>query len=178
MRFSRTHSSTIHVYSDFPGRLPRRGDSLRPELPARYRPSADPKVEFVRSEVGIYIDRRTNALTLFPSIVAVHGLNPTNNSNHAEATWTAKEKLWLRDFLPVALPNARILLFGYNANVAFETSTAGVVEHAINLLNRLNMKRKGVSPDRPIIFIAHSLGGILVKRVQFDYYSHSISVFH
>ncbi|KAF4626531.1 hypothetical protein G7Y89_g11628 [Cudoniella acicularis] len=101
-------------------------------------------------------------------IVAVHGLNPTNNSSHAEATWTAKEKLWLKDFLPITIPNARILLFGYNANVAFETSTAGVVEHAINLLNRLNMKRKGVPPDRPIIFIAHSLGGILVKRALIE----------
>jgi hypothetical protein len=50
--------------------------------------------------------------------------------------------MWLRDFLPKKLPTARILLFGYNANVAFQTSTAGVREQAENLLNRLKGKRK------------------------------------
>jgi hypothetical protein len=69
----------------------------------------------------------------------------------------------LKDFLPSQLPNARILLFGYNSNVAFETSIAGVREQAVNLLNRLASKREDVE-ERPIIFVAHSLGGIVVKR--------------
>lgn len=98
------------------------------------------------------------------SIVAVHGLNPTNKASHAELTWTAGGKLWLRDFLPKRLPKARVLLFGYNSNVAFETSTAGVLEQAENLLNLLDLHRKA-DENRPIIFVAHSLGGIVVKRV-------------
>ncbi|KAH6683908.1 hypothetical protein B0J14DRAFT_571676 [Halenospora varia] len=96
-------------------------------------------------------------------IVAVHGLNPTNKASHAELTWTAGGKLWLRDFLPKRLPRARVLLFGYNSNVAFETSTAGVLEQAENLLNLLDLHRKA-DENRPIIFVAHSLGGIVVKR--------------
>jgi hypothetical protein len=60
----------------------------------------------------------------------------------AKKTWTAPNgKMWLKDFLPQDLPRARILLFGYNANVAFETSVAGVREQAENLLNRVHMKR-------------------------------------
>jgi hypothetical protein len=98
------------------------------------------------------------------SIVAVHGLNPANKASHAELTWTAGGKLWLRDFLPKRLPKARVLLFGYNSNVAFETSTAGVWEQAENLLNLLDLHRKE-DKNRPIIFLAHSLGGIVVKRV-------------
>lgn len=54
-------------------------------------------------------------------------------------------------------------MFGYNANVAFETSIAGVREQAINLLNRIASKR-GEAEERPIVFVAHSLGGIVVKR--------------
>lgn len=93
----------------------------------------------------------------------MHGLNPINTEFHAEETWTVKEKLWLKDFLPLKLPSARVLLFGYNANVAFETSTAGVREQAINLLNRIASKREDAE-ERPIVFIAHGLGGIVVKR--------------
>ncbi|SLM39233.1 WD40/YVTN repeat-like-containing domain, partial [Lasallia pustulata] len=96
-------------------------------------------------------------------IIAVHGLNPTNTEFHAEATWTVEDKLWLRDFLPSQLPSARVLLFGYNANVAFETSIAGVREQAINLLNRIASKREEAE-EKPIVFVAHSLGGIVVKR--------------
>jgi len=77
--------------------------------------------------------------------------------------------MWLKDFLPQEVPTARVMLFGYNANVAFETSTAGVLEQAHNLLNRLYLKRRqGTAKHRPIIFIAHSLGGIVVKRVRFS----------
>lgn len=54
----------------------------------------------------------------------------------------AGDKLWLRDFFPHISPKARIMLFGYNANVAFETSAAGIREQAENLLNWLKIERK------------------------------------
>ena len=87
------------------------------------------------------------------SLVAIHGLNPVNKEFHAEQTWTLGDKLWLRDFLPSKVPRARVLLFGYNSNVAFETSTAGVVEQAENLLNRLKFKRtvRAISKFVPVI---------------------------
>ncbi|KAL8403380.1 hypothetical protein RB594_008580 [Gaeumannomyces avenae] len=96
-------------------------------------------------------------------IVAVHGLNPLNKTSHAEATWTVGDKLWLRDFLPERVPRARVLIFGYNANVVFNLATAGVGEQAENLLNQLAERRMD-NPDRPLIFVCHSLGGIIVKR--------------
>ncbi|KAI1085805.1 hypothetical protein F5B20DRAFT_519816 [Whalleya microplaca] len=96
-------------------------------------------------------------------IIAVHGLNPLDRQSHAAATWTAGERLWLKDFLPKQAPGARILLFGYNANVAFQTASAGVREQAENLLNQLEKARSG-DPGRPLIFICHSLGGIIAKR--------------
>jgi hypothetical protein len=51
--------------------------------------------------------------------------------------------MWLRDegFLRAAMPYARVLLFGYNSNVAFKSSTAGVREQAENLLNMLEEAR-------------------------------------
>ncbi|OAL29393.1 hypothetical protein AYO22_02287 [Fonsecaea multimorphosa] len=102
-------------------------------------------------------------------IVAVHGLNPINVEDHASKTWTAPNgTFWLKDFLPKALEErgirARVLVFGYNSNVVFQTSAAGVREQAANLLSRLSAERAKIDPPhRPIIFLAHSLGGIVVK---------------
>ncbi|KAI1462435.1 hypothetical protein F4805DRAFT_410628 [Annulohypoxylon moriforme] len=122
-------------------------------------------VKWERTDKGSrnFMDVLVDPLNPTIDIVAVHGLNPLNNESHAEATWTIEDKLWLRDFLPKKAPNARILLFGYNANVAFRTAAAGVREQAENLLNQLDLHRVG-DPSRPIIFICHSLGGIIVKR--------------
>lgn len=50
--------------------------------------------------------------------------------------------MWLENFLPRKLPNARILPFGYNSMMGPKASTAGVSEQAENLLNRLHIKRK------------------------------------
>jgi len=75
--------------------------------------------------------------------------------------------MWLKDFLPEQLPQARILLFGYNANAVFNSFTAGVTENAGSLLNWLKLRR-GDCQTRPIIFIAHGLGGIIVKKALID----------
>ncbi|KAK2616030.1 hypothetical protein N8I77_002749 [Diaporthe amygdali] len=53
----------------------------------------------------------------------VHGLNPRGKSvkNHAWDTWRkpdgASGKLWMRDDLPMSLPDARILLYEYDSRV-------------------------------------------------------------
>jgi hypothetical protein len=82
-------------------------------------------------------------------IVAVHGLSPFKNTSNAVSTWTSDNgKMWLQDegFLPTQIPNARIMLFGYNSNVAFTSSNAGLAEQAKNLLYLLDIDR-GVGAD-------------------------------
>ncbi|KAF4448228.1 hypothetical protein F53441_8335 [Fusarium austroafricanum] len=78
-------------------------------------------------------------------VVAVHGLNFKNSDEHALKTWTKGGKLWLRDFLPDKLSSpARILLFAYNSSPAMRATAMKLTDHANNLLQWLNLKRKAL----------------------------------
>ena len=81
-------------------------------------------------------------------------------------TWQHAETraYWLRDFVPADIENTRIMAYGYKSAVAFSKSTAGVEEFARDLLERLKTIRH--DDDRPIIFICHSMGGLVVKKVH------------
>lgn len=96
-------------------------------------------------------------------VVLLHGL-----TGDRERTWTSPRthKLWARDFLPSDLPETRVLTFGYDAYLTRLGLIAKnhIREHAAVLLSSLSGLRQ--SPDtnkRPIIFVAHSLGGLLCK---------------
>lgn len=72
---------------------------------------------------------------------------------------------WPKDLLPVGLPRARILTWGYDSMVTKGFKSAdksSLFAHAKNFLFALG--RVAVR-SRPIILIAHSLGGIVVKEV-------------
>ncbi|PVH87778.1 hypothetical protein DL98DRAFT_509341 [Cadophora sp. DSE1049] len=100
-------------------------------------------------------------------IVFVHGLNPKGTASHARDTWTAelngKKVFWPKELLPTSAPNVRVMLLAYNSNIAWNASIAGVREHATTVMNLLILKREE-SPNRPIIFICHSLGGLVMKQ--------------
>ena len=69
-------------------------------------------------------------------------------------TWTAGDKLWLRDFLPEQLPSARIFSYGYDSRVALSQSIAGVDDYARTLLDYLELVRMDTAAKaRPILFI-------------------------
>ncbi|KAK1487859.1 ankyrin repeat protein [Colletotrichum cuscutae] len=97
-------------------------------------------------------------------IVAIHGLN-----GHREETWTDSETglQWLSDpsCLPKDMPTARVLTFGYNSKTYFSRSGSDIPGFASDLLWALKTQRTSEEEQqRPIVFICHSLGGLIFKQ--------------
>ncbi|PWI64506.1 hypothetical protein PCL_09587 [Purpureocillium lilacinum] len=98
-------------------------------------------------------------------VVAVHGLG-----GNWKSTWTAEDgAMWLRDRLPSILAEvnvvARVLSFGYDSGTVFTSSITDLQTAARILLARLRGSRRTQQRrSAPIIFVCHSLGGLVVKE--------------
>ena len=99
------------------------------------------------------------------SIVFVHGLTGKRTK-----TWLADEaeEPWPKTLLHSDIAEARIMTYGYDADVVNFIKPAGqntVREHARNFNYDLtNLRRKTSSLSRPLIFVAHSLGGLVCQQ--------------
>lgn len=104
-----------------------------------------------------------------PSIIAVHGLN-----GHRESTWTTPdtEVLWLKSLLPQIVRNASIWTWGYDSRTYTKShsdhlTTKILHDHAHALVYDIDSERRANNTyKRPIVFIVHSLGGLVLKAVS------------
>ena len=82
------------------------------------------------------------------------------------------EVYWPLDLLPSSCPNARIFTWGYHTLVVDRKPLRlqnGIYAHAKELMVDLAAAREAKKANnRPILFVAHSTGGILVKEVRCD----------
>lgn len=75
---------------------------------------------------------------------------------------------WPETNLSKDFPEARIMTFGYDSHIAQRdgpVNLTNITDHGGALLNGLRYRRKK-EPDRPMLFLAHSLGGLIVKSVS------------
>ena len=112
-------------------------------------------------------------------IVLVHGFN-----GNPRKTWTAQNGVyWPTDLLPKTLGDrhANILVYGYNANAIgfplggqqarMTPSDNPLHQHAQTLVSFLTTHRQSKGTTRnPIIWVVHSLGGIITKRALLHSY--------
>ncbi|KAI4210417.1 MAG: hypothetical protein LQ351_006709 [Letrouitia transgressa] len=100
-------------------------------------------------------------------IVFVHGLNGDPHN-----TWTSEfsKIFWPAQLLPPILEEekARVLVYGYDADVTTFTDGASkdkIHNHAEHLVAELAANRRiRKASERPILWVAHSLGGLVLKR--------------
>ena len=101
-----------------------------------YRPTHEPtEIDSVQASslANFHSD-----LSILSSIVAVHGLN-----GDAVKSWTSNNICWLKhpNFLPKYIGRARVLTWGYNANISSltgnTTSSDRILQHAHTLVGQL-----------------------------------------
>ncbi|VUC20684.1 unnamed protein product [Clonostachys rosea] len=95
-------------------------------------------------------------------IMAVPGLG-----SHAIGGFKVKNGTtnWFRDFLPEDIPQARLLTYGYHSSLAATDAKYSITDLAKTFLDSfLTFREDTNTPKRPIIFIGHSLGGLLIKE--------------
>lgn len=101
-------------------------------------------------------------------IIFVHGL-----TGDRERTWKIKNAVapWPQTLLPSKVHNARILTFGYDAYVSNwqgMVSKNRIGNHSMNLLAAVATYREDDDTnDRPVIFVCHSLGGLVCEDALF-----------
>ncbi|RPB10032.1 hypothetical protein P167DRAFT_566877 [Morchella conica CCBAS932] len=101
-------------------------------------------------------------------IIAVTGL-----SGHPWGSWShsGNRKMWLQHFLPNDLPkNVRIMTFGYNTALTHmnpQGCQLDWLDYQNNFAARIYSARSETEKvaKRPIIFLGHSLGGIMILNM-------------
>ncbi|RDW85279.1 hypothetical protein BP6252_02869 [Coleophoma cylindrospora] len=111
----------------------------------------------------------SSGCTAAADIIAITGLD-----GHAYGSWRAKDepwRMWLHHFLSRDLPSCRTMIYGYNSKLSSH-GIDNIMDYGREFLEALKRARssKGLR-ERPLIFIAHSFGGIilahcLIKAVQ------------
>jgi hypothetical protein len=124
---------------------------------SRQRSGENSGLRIVRDPKGAEID-----------IVAVHGLG-----GEGFKSWitldpgASKPKSWLEELLAKDIPRARIMTYGYiSDSVNYRYVVRNVLYgRALDMVKELGVtRRRDGSNKRPLFFIAHSLGGWIVKR--------------
>ncbi|KAI5817778.1 hypothetical protein BZA77DRAFT_25759 [Pyronema omphalodes] len=99
-------------------------------------------------------------------IIAVTGL-----SAHAFGSWKSPDRadrMWLRDFLPLDIPDIRVFTWGYYSSIRNNESTTSITGISRNFLEDIKRVREKETASRPLILIGHSLGGLVLQKALVD----------
>lgn len=93
-------------------------------------------------------------------VIFVHGLG-----GHRSRTWTNKNDQFWPGWLENSVPTARVWTYGYNAGFLQDPSADSLDLHCAKFLDACIDKVAAPSSSQ-IVFVCHSLGGILVKQAS------------
>lgn len=110
-------------------------------------------------------DNDTRSSTV--DVIAVHGLNGDARRSFTDSNTGC---CWLSDLLPRDIPDIRVFSYGYEAGLFLSSGSTGVAsiydlsDSLLLAIHHMRKTEKGASV-RPLIFIGHNLGGLIIKRL-------------
>ncbi|KFX88590.1 hypothetical protein O988_08962 [Pseudogymnoascus sp. VKM F-3808] len=120
-----------------------------------------------------WIDSHFHGFTALNNAVdeheAVDVIALTGLGGKAFASWQCYDgSMWLRDHVPIDIPNSRISIYGYSSDVGNIDSISTLSEITeIFILDLLEYRRLGTTGHackrNPLILIGHSTGGLIIK---------------
>ncbi|KAK0638959.1 hypothetical protein B0T16DRAFT_235197 [Cercophora newfieldiana] len=94
--------------------------------------------------------------------IAISGL-----ASHPFGSWQPhggdKTFMWIRDAISTALPGVRTAIYGYDSKLADSRSFQSISDIARGLILHLKSAGWNRPSSKPIVFLAHSLGGLVLK---------------
>jgi|UniRef100_A0A8H7K5Z3 alpha-beta hydrolase superfamily lysophospholipase len=71
--------------------------------------------------------------------------------------------MWIRDELPRSVPGIRTIIYGYKSELLGSESFQTISDIALSLIHQLKTGGWNLDSSKPIVFLAHSLGGLVLK---------------
>ncbi len=150
---------------------PRESPSSRNESEPRHRRSSSRLTSSSREDPGPRRSRRSSVGKSAPNL-------KSDFSDDASTLVSDAQAYWPLEFLPESCPNTRIMTWGSQMRASkgrLLPAQNNIFTHAEEMLRELAaLREKTKTIGRAVIFIAHSLGGIIVKEVRRLAYSHII----
>ncbi|OTA54770.1 hypothetical protein K449DRAFT_426090 [Hypoxylon sp. EC38] len=95
--------------------------------------------------------------------IAISGL-----ASHPFGSWQPKREdrsfMWIRDELPRSMPDTRFSIYGYDTTLVRSNSFQSIEDLAASLIDHIKASVLTLSTAKPLLFLAHSLGGIILKE--------------
>lgn len=141
-------------------------------LPSPWNPRSRSPMALESGESSPVASSAPNAdpsATPSPDTSPAPSATPTSNTVQDREVAPTKTLLWPSELLPDAIPGSRISTWGYDVDIVrpfSSASTTNLSSHANTFLADLcGFRRSPEERSRPLVFMAHSLGGIVVKYV-------------
>jgi hypothetical protein len=117
---------------------------------------------------SIYLREYFTLSMLIVRCIAISGL-----ASHPFGSWTPRydkrqrskyrSYMWLRDSVP-QIPGVRMVTYGYDSRLIGSHSVQTTEDIARAFVVKLRSVKSIVAEGKPLVFLAHSLGGIILKN--------------
>jgi len=116
--------------------------------------------------------------THFDGMTTLHDPAPTEHTadciaisglaSHPFGSWQPhgrdKTFMWIRDAAPTSIPGMRTVIYGYDSKLTGSNSFQSIGDVAIKLILHLKSGGWNRPSSKPIVFLAHSLGGLVLME--------------